>query len=300
MLAEETCKFPDFESFTTFLRTLIGEGGGDDDRGQCTEGGVVEPGLAEPLEASILLVEEEAAVGGSVREWLAKLLPGCQIGKAASVDEAVAVAQSRPPDVILVNVATPSEDGVETVRRLKESVPAAEIVALTMDDGKARREELESAGASASLAIWRIRRELMPILRNLPGPRRERMEGKTVLCIDDEPDIIDLIELALARDGVNLVGALGGRAGLDAVRQVKPDLVLLDLMMPDVDGWQVYQRIKADERIRDIPVIVITVLDPYWGAKQGLDLTGVDGYVTKPFEPQELVEKVSRALRVVA
>jgi CheY-like chemotaxis protein len=200
----------------------------------------------------------------------------------------------------LVDVAPPKQEGVETVRNLRASAPEAEIVALTMEEGPARRNALLTAGASASLAIWRIREELLPALHDLLETKREKMEGKTVVCIEDEPDIIQLIQFALARHGVNLVGVLGGREGLDAIRQVRPDLVLLDLMMPDLDGWQVYQRMKADERMRDIPVIVITVLDPYWSAKQGLDLTGVDGYVTKPFVPQELAERVDRALRVVA
>jgi CheY-like chemotaxis protein len=145
-----------------------------------------------------------------------------------------------------------------------------------------------------------MREELLSTLQDLLATKPQKMEGKTVVCIEDEPDIIRLIQFALARHGVNLVGVLGGREGLDAIRQVEPDLVLLDLMMPDVDGWQVYQRMKADESMRDIPVIVITVLDPYWSAKQGLDLGGVDGYVTKPFVPQELAERVNQALRVVA
>jgi CheY-like chemotaxis protein len=261
---------------------------------------MLEAGFEEPIEASILLVEEDAAIRGSVGRWLGEVLPDCQIREAESDDQAAALARSQSPEVILVDVAAPNEDGLETVRKLKGSAPAAEIVALTMDEGKAHRQDVKSAGASASLAIWRIRKDLLPIIRDLLQERRERMERKTVVCIDDEPDIINLIQLALARYGVNLVGVLGGQAGLDAVRQVKPDLVLLDLMMPDVDGWQVYQRMKADEGMRDIPVIVITVLDPYWSAKQGLDLTGVEGYVTKPFVPQELADQVSTALRVVA
>jgi CheY-like chemotaxis protein len=202
--------------------------------------------------------------------------------------------------VILVDVAPPKEDGLEIVRKLNAAAPGAEIVALTMDEGTAHRQALLSAGASGSLSIWRVREVLVPTLDELLARKRERMDGKTVVCIEDEPDIIKLIQFALARHGVNLVGVLGGREGLDAIRQVQPDLVLLDLMMPDIDGWQVYQRMKADERMRDIPVIVITVLDPYWSAKQGLDLTGVDGYVTKPFVVQELAERVHETLRLVA
>jgi CheY-like chemotaxis protein len=252
------------------------------------------------IEASILLVEKDSAIRRSVRDWLEGLLPNCPISEAGSGAEAVAVARARSPEVILVDVAPPTAEGLQTLRNLSDSAPTAQIVALTMGDGPAQRNAVLSEGASASLAIWRMREALVPTLKGLLTAKRPTMDGKTVVCIEDEPDIIDLIQLALAQHGVNLVGVLGGREGLDAIRQLKPDLVLLDLMMPDIDGWQVYQRMKADEALRDIPVMVITVLDPYWSAKQGLDLSGVHGYVTKPFVPQELARRVNAALRVVA
>jgi DNA-binding response OmpR family regulator len=255
---------------------------------------------AGQIETSVLLVERDAVIRRSVRDRLEGLLPGCRIGEARSAVEAVAMARAQSPEIILVDVAPPTEAGLKTLQDLRDSAPEAHIVALTMGDGAAQRDAVLSMGASASLAIWRMGQELLPTLRKLLTAEQTKLERKTVVCIDDEPDIINLIQLALAQHGVNLVGVLGGREGLDAVRQLKPDLVLLDLMMPDIDGWQVYQRMKADDATRDIPVMVITVLDPYWSARQGLDLSGVHGYVTKPFVPQELAERVNAALRVVA
>ncbi len=79
-----------------------------------------------------------------------------------------------------------------------------------------------------------------------------------VVCIEDEPEMIELIKLILGRRNFELIGAVGGREGLGTVREVKPDLVLLDLMMPDMDGWEVYQQMKADEDLSTIPVIVVT------------------------------------------
>ena len=78
---------------------------------------------------------------------------------------------------------------------------------------------------------------------------------KCILCVEDEPEMIDLMRLILGRRGFEVKGASGGVEGLKMIREEKPDLVLLDLMMPDMDGWEVYQQMKADEKTKGIPVI---------------------------------------------
>jgi CheY-like chemotaxis protein len=79
-----------------------------------------------------------------------------------------------------------------------------------------------------------------------------------ILCIEDEPEMIDLIRIILGRRGFEVEGANGGEEGLEKIRNTPPDLVLLDLMMPDMDGWEVYQQMKAEDATKDIPVIVVT------------------------------------------
>jgi two-component system response regulator VicR len=123
-------------------------------------------------------------------------------------------------------------------------------------------------------------------------------EKKTVVCIEDEPEMIDLVKLILGRKGFELVGAVGGREGLDTVRKLKPDLVLLDLMMPDMDGWEVYQQMKADEELKTIPVIVVTAKAQSIDKVLGLHIAKVDDYVTKPFGPQELLQSVNKVLGI--
>ena len=117
-----------------------------------------------------------------------------------------------------------------------------------------------------------------------------------VVCIEDEPEMIDLIELILNRRNFELVGAVGGREGIETVTRLKPDLVLLDLMMPDVDGWEVYQRMKADPELKTIPVIVVTAKAQSIDKVLGLHIAKVDAYVTKPFGPQELMASVNEVL----
>ena len=119
---------------------------------------------------------------------------------------------------------------------------------------------------------------------------------KKVVCIEDEPEMIDLVRLILGRRGFEVLGANGGVEGLETVRRETPDLILLDLMMPDMDGWEVYQRIKADDMLRDIPVVVVTAKAQSIDKVLGLHIAKVDDYITKPFGPQELLESVEKIL----
>lgn len=117
---------------------------------------------------------------------------------------------------------------------------------------------------------------------------------KHIVCIEDEPEMIDLIQLILNRRGFDVHGAPGGKEGLSLIREILPDLVLLDLMMPDMDGWEVYQQMKADEATRDIPVIVVTAKAQNIDKVLGLHIAKVDDYIAKPFSPQELMDSVEK------
>ena len=119
---------------------------------------------------------------------------------------------------------------------------------------------------------------------------------KHIVCIEDEPEMIDLIKLILSRRGFDVHGAPDGREGLNLIRNILPDLVLLDLMMPDMDGWEVYQQMKSDESTRNIPVIIVTAKAQNIDKVLGLHIAKVDDYIAKPFGPQELMNSVERIL----
>ena len=120
--------------------------------------------------------------------------------------------------------------------------------------------------------------------------------SKRVVCIEDEPEMIDLVKLILSRKGYQVIGAMGGREGLEAIAREKPDIVLLDLMMPDMDGWEVYQKMKANDGTKSIPVIVVTAKAQSIDKVLGLHIAKVDDSITKPFGPQELLESVEKVL----
>ena len=119
---------------------------------------------------------------------------------------------------------------------------------------------------------------------------------RTVVCIEDDPDMIALIDLMLKRADVEVIGAIDGDQGLEVIRNSKPDLVLLDLMLPGIDGWEVYQQMKTEDELRDIPVIVVTARAQPIDKVIGLDIVKVDDYLTKPLGPQQLRRSVDRVL----
>ncbi len=121
-------------------------------------------------------------------------------------------------------------------------------------------------------------------------------QKKRIICIEDDQGIIDLIKLILTRRGFEVIGALGGREGLEMMERSVPDLVLLDLMMPDMDGWEVYHQMKAREGMKNIPVIVVTAKAQNIDKVLGMHIAKVDDYITKPFSPQELLDSIERVL----
>jgi DNA-binding response OmpR family regulator len=122
------------------------------------------------------------------------------------------------------------------------------------------------------------------------------MADAKILVVDDDKKTVDLIQLYLAKDGYRLLAAYDGRRALELARQKRPDLIVLDLMLPQVDGLDICRILRAESRV---PIIMLTARTTEEDKLLGLDL-GADDYVTKPFSPRELLARVRAVLRRVA
>ncbi|MBC8330731.1 MAG: response regulator [Anaerolineae bacterium] len=120
--------------------------------------------------------------------------------------------------------------------------------------------------------------------------------GKHILYIEDNAEMIDLVEIILGTKGYKVTGVLGGAEGWKSIQELLPDLVLLDLMMPDVDGWEVYQNIRDTETTQHIPVVVITAKAQQIDRVLAENVAGVQGYLPKPFKNVELLKLVQEVL----
>jgi DNA-binding response OmpR family regulator len=119
--------------------------------------------------------------------------------------------------------------------------------------------------------------------------------GARVVVIDDENDILLLVRTALQSAGHEVLTAMSGADGLDLIREVTPDLIILDIMMPDKSGLEVLQELKADEKTGSIPVIMLTGLSDKEKVQTALD-QGAEYYIVKPFEYNDLLGKVTMAM----
>jgi len=119
---------------------------------------------------------------------------------------------------------------------------------------------------------------------------------KTILVIDDEKDLIKLADYHLSKEGFLVISAKDGIQGLEIAKKHRPDLILLDIMLPKMDGWEVCKKLKASSETSHIPVIMLTARTQETDKVLGLEL-GADDYITKPFNTRELVARVKSVLR---
>ena len=122
------------------------------------------------------------------------------------------------------------------------------------------------------------------------------MSQTKILIVDDEADLVETIQFALELEGYNVLVASNGEEGLNIARQEKPDIILLDLMLPKLDGYKVCRLLKFDERYKSIPILMLTAKTQEKDKILGKE-TGANEYITKPFDMDELMAKIKSYLK---
>jgi len=117
-----------------------------------------------------------------------------------------------------------------------------------------------------------------------------------ILSIEDHPEMRGLIQLIFERQGHHVISVKSGEFGLEMIKSLRPDVLLLDLMLPDIDGWEIYQKMKDDEDLAGVPVIIVSARSAKLDAKRGRKVIGNDRFVEKPFEVADLISTVNSVL----
>ncbi len=118
---------------------------------------------------------------------------------------------------------------------------------------------------------------------------------RRIVCVDDDPDLCQLIKVMLEPHNFEVIETHGGLEGITAIREEEPDLVLLDLMMPDMDGWELFRQMQQLAELKEIPVIVVTARSNRAERELGR-IVGIDDYIIKPFTRKDLIERINKAL----
>lgn|SRR3989338_2503410 len=122
------------------------------------------------------------------------------------------------------------------------------------------------------------------------------MDKKRILLVEDEKDLVDIVKFRLEANNYEVVVAYDGQEALDRAKKEKPDLIILDLMLPKIDGFKVCRMLKFDEKYKKIPIIMFTARAQESDKKLGEEV-GADAYITKPFEPEALLVKIKELLK---
>jgi len=256
--------------------------------------------------ATILVIEDNLLNMKLVRSLLT--LGGYQVLEADNAEKGIELASHHLPDLILMDIQLPGMDGLEATRILKgkEETRAIPIVALTayaMPGDETKTREVGCSGyLSKPLNTRTFLETLGTYLDQLPvanasapggsGRRRNR-----ILVVDDDPLNVKLLSAKLPADQFEVIPAFGGEEALNRALHENPDLILLDIMMPDIDGYEVSHRLKTNSATEGIPIILVTALDGSDDKIRGFE-AGADEFLNKPVNDIELLTRINSLLRL--
>ncbi len=242
--------------------------------------------------ARILVVDDEPNITELLRYLLERA--GYRVYTARRGEEALAIARQEHPDLITLDILMAGMDGQEVLERLKADERTADIPVVIISI-VAEKENLMALGAVDFLPKPLEEAELLLTIGRILG---RPGETATVLVADDDPDIVGWLRRVLTEQGYQVYEAADGEEALEAALAVLPDLIVLDLRMPKMDGREVITRLKLREETCEIPIIVITAssVDRETDRVQILGL-GAEGFLTKPFPAEQLIREIEAVLR---
>jgi two-component system, cell cycle response regulator len=247
---------------------------------------------------TILIIEDNALNMKLVRALLQK--GQFRILEATTAEQGIQIARENHPDLILMDIQLPGMDGLSATRRLKEDplTKDIQVAALTSYAMEGDIEKAKEAGCIGYISKPIDTRKFLDTVQKLTrddspsgeetGPAFYR---KRLLIVDDEPLNIKLLAGRLPADKFEIIRAFDGKTGLEKAAELSPDLILLDIMMPGMDGCEVTRRLKSDPALKEIPIIIITALGGVDDKLKALE-AGADEFLTKPVQPVEVLSRI--------
>jgi CheY-like chemotaxis protein len=241
----------------------------------------------------VLVVEDNRELALVLRRQLES--DGYQVVLAGSGEDALWLAREEQPQLITLDIMLPDVDGFDVLERLKAH-PSTAAIPVVVVSVLAERERGYSMGAVDYVVKPFSEKKLLEAVRQALAVV-EKAEPQKLLVVDDDPDIRALMSEALAFHGYEIFTATNGQDALDQIPECEPDLLLLDIKMPGIDGYEVIRRLKSQEATRSIPIIVITA-SPVDKDRDRVRVLGMGAtqYITKPLSIESLVREIKKAV----
>ncbi len=239
-----------------------------------------------------LVVDDDKSVAGLLAKTLRRR--GFSVSEAYDGAEALAAIEAHRPDIMLLDLKMPKMDGYQVIKAVKSNpeladIPIVVMTAYPIDRSRIDILEMTAAHISKPLSPEDIAKRVDELFE-----ARAKVGDavvKRVLAVDDEPHILKLVAFSLRSGGFEVLEASDGLAAIEIARAEQPDLILMDVMMPALDGFEACRRLKADPATADIPVVMLSAKSQKTEQAAGLD-SGATEYICKPFTPKELVAAV--------
>ena len=273
----------------------------------------------------VLVVDDEVVVTSFLSDYLTG--EGYEVILASNGEEALELAEKEKPQLILLDIRMPGIDGIEVCKRLKAQEKTRSIPVIMMTGFAYEKVDAVEAGADEFInkpldpvelvfrlkSISRMRYltdELDKAVAEIEGPQESSHEREAestegiknsgivvdkILVVDDELVVRGFLHELLAEEGYEVILASNGEEAIDLAERENPEVILLDINMPGIDGIEVCKRLKAQEETRNIPIIIVTALDDRGFIAY---LEGADDFVTKPFNPVELTFRIRSMHRI--
>jgi len=263
---------------------------------------------ANPTQMRVLVVDDHPGTAATLARAISQLGPGVEVLSACSGQEALERVGNDSVDILITDMMMPGMNGLELIERM-QSHPAgrpAHSILITAYDIPGLKETARRLKVDETIIkpfrperICQIVSNTMQTMERYTAPTPEtEIQPFKILIADDLPDNITLLARYMTNEGFNYITASNGVEALEKVRAETPDLVLLDVNMPEKDGFAVLEELRTDPAIEHIPVIILTAARPTADdIHAGLNL-GADDYITKPFDKRELFARIRTKLRV--
>lgn len=255
----------------------------------------------------ILVVEDDPKNIKLIRDLL--VYSGYRVLEATDGRQGVELARSEQPDLILMDIQMPLMDGLEATRLLKgdertRDIPVIALTAYAMPEDRSRifaagceghiPKPIDTRSFLETVKLYLLKDRKPTPVKGDAGGRSHRWK---ILIVDDDPKALRLFEALLPAEKYDVVKAQCGAEALEQTSQEQPDLVLLDIIMPDIDGLEVARRLKHDEKTKNIPIILVTSLDDWETKEIGIE-SGAEEFLVKPVQALELQARVNSMIRL--